>query len=127
MPQLETLLDESTLSAGSSATGSSFDTDRFYKICVQAQVTGNSSATADLRVHIRGSNDNSNWDTVDIGTDNSGYFDVPVSDDGGNEVISSAAVNAGYPYLRPVVENLDSTYSATGVKVTAKGDFLETT
>lgn len=114
---VKTILDESSISGGATVTGSSFRTRGAFRCALQGIATGNASCTSDVRIHVRASLDEVDWDTVDVGESNTGNFDVPVSSDAGNETISSAAFNTGYEYIRPVAENLDATYAASNVKV----------
>jgi len=79
-------------------------------LALTAVVNFDSSATEDVRVHVRSSYDGSNYDTVDIGASQQGYWDVPVN--AGSEVQSTTNEWTDPKYLKVIVENLDS--NATG-------------
>lgn len=79
-------------------------------LALTAVVNFDGSATEDVRIHVRSSYDGTNYDDVDIGGNQQGFWDVPV--DQGVEVQSTANEWTDPKYLKVIVENLDS--NATG-------------
>ena len=119
-----TIIDESTLGAGASTSLSDNQqaiklTDKANTLVIQAKATGDASCTEDVRVHIRGSIDDDDYSTVDIGAYQTGYFDIPVSDDAGNVVRVVTAHDFAYNYLKFIVENLDSGYGVSDILIRA--------
>lgn len=119
-----TVLDKSSLGSGSSTNLSDNKqpiklTDKADTCVVVAEATGDANASSDVRVHLRGSIDDSDYTTVDIGGSQTGYFDIPVTGDAGNKVRAIASFDYAWPYLKVIAENLDSTYTASDVLVKA--------
>lgn len=79
-------------------------------LALTAIVNFDASATEDVRIHVRSSYDGTNYDDVDIGSNQQGNWDVPVN--AGSEVQSTANEWTDPKYLKVIVENLDS--NATG-------------
>lgn len=107
------ILDEASV-GGSSSTALSdctaVDLSIDTTLTLTAIVNFDASATEDVRIHVRSSYDGTNYDDVDVGSSQQGYWDVPV--DAGNEVQSTVAEWTDYKYIKVIVENLDS--NATG-------------
>lgn len=107
------ILDVASISANSETTLSdctAVELSIGTTLAFTVVVNFDASATEDVRVHVRSSYDGSNYDTVDIGQSQQGYWDVPVN--AGSEVQSTANVWTDPKYLKVIVENLDS--NATG-------------
>lgn len=75
-------------------------------LAMTVKVTFDASATKDVRIHLRSSYDDTNYDTVDIGASNQGYFNVPVN--AGNTVQMTVNEWTDPKYFKVIVENLDS-------------------
>ena len=79
----------------------------------EVEATFNSSATAGLSISWYASYDNSNYDTSALRTDS-----VAVS--AGNSVrVPLDSIDPNPMYLKATVENLDSTYAVTNLKIIA--------
>ncbi len=79
-------------------------------LALTAVVNFDGAATEDVRIHVRSSYDGTNYDDVDIGSNQQGNWDVPVN--AGSEVQSTANEWTDPKYIKVIVENLDS--NATG-------------
>jgi len=124
MANIYTIINENTLGAGASTSLSDNKqaiklTSKAFTLVIQAEATGHASCTDDIRVHIRGSIDNDDYSTVDIGAYRTGYFNIPVSDDAGNTVRVITAHDFAYNYLKLIVENLDTSYDASDILIKA--------
>lgn len=105
----ETILPSTTVSGNSStalADCSPVDLSIDPTLALTVQVTYDASATEPVRIHLRSSHDNTNYDTVDIGQNQEGYWDVPVN--AGNTVQSTVNEWTDPKYIKVIAENLDS-------------------
>jgi len=115
----EEKLNEATLAHSTTTTASDCESQSLVKaasLAVEGVVTFHASATGAVRFHVRASitDDDTSFDqAVDIGADQDGYFDVPVT--------QGATVRATAPFghealnVRIFAENLDGVYAATNV------------
>lgn len=107
------ILDEASIGGNSSTALSdctAVDLSIDTTLALTAVVNFDASATEDVRIHLRSSYDGTNYDDVDVGANQEGYWDVPVNS--GNEVQATASEWTDYKYVKVIVENLDS--NATG-------------
>lgn len=120
---VDTILEESSLGAGASTSLSDSNevkiTEKGFIVAFAAEAIGDANCNDDVRVHLRGSLDGNDYSTVDIGDVQTGYFDIPVSDDAGNLVRSITATDFSYNYIKVIAENLDTTYTSSDVVVKA--------
>lgn len=75
-------------------------------LSLTVKVSFDGAATDPVRIHVRSSYDDNNYDTVDIGANQQGHWDVPVS--AGNTVQSTANEWTDPKYIKVIIENLDS-------------------
>ena len=105
----QTILPTTTVSGNSStdlADCSPVDLSIDPTLALTVQVAFDGSATEDVRIHIRSSHDDTSYDTVDIGANQQGYWDVPVN--AGNTVQSTTNEWTDPKYIKVIVENLDA-------------------
>ena len=111
-----TIINESSIAAGASTTladCTALSLARAITLYLQAEATFDASATGGLTIKYYTSNDNTNWDTVEWLTDT-----VAVSP--GNTVrVPFNPISTAPLYLKALVENLDSTYAVTNVRIIA--------
>lgn len=108
------LLTIASLGASGKQEGGTVDIITARTLVVSARATYNASATLGLRVHLLFSPDGINWDTVDYAV-----FDLDLA--AGATVQETHIVDppeTGYMTFK--VENLDTVYAATNVKLWAQ-------
>ena len=113
--QVETLLAEATLAAGASTKLSACKMVQLQFVKTLALTVGvryHGSATKAVRVHIRTSPYGGVYDSEDLVA-----FDAPFQ--AGSQQQKTVLVNPDTLFLKVIVENLDATYDAYDVKVTA--------
>lgn len=119
-----TILEQSSLGTGASTSLSDNDqpvklTDKANTCVIVAEATGDTNTSSDVRVHLRGSIDDEDYSTVDVGDVQTGYFDIPVSDDAGSKVRAIISLDFAFPYIKVIAENLSTTYAASDIVVKA--------
>jgi len=103
---IEQKLSNYLLSAGSSVNIDLTVPDGGSAIALIVKATYNPSATAGVRFYVYWSPDGLNWDT-----DTDEFYDHPFA--AGATKQKTYIVHAITPYVRIVIENLDSTYAVT--------------
>ena len=111
-----TMIDLSTLAAGASTTGAdctALDLSRTIALFFELEATFDASATDGLTVSWFCSYNGTDWDTAEWLTDS-----VAVS--AGNSVrVPLNPINPSAMYLRAIIQNNDSTYAVTNLKLIA--------
>ena len=111
-----TMIDLSTLAAGTSTTGAdctALDLSRTIALFFELEATFDASATDGLTVSWFCSYNGTDWDTAEWLTDS-----VAVS--AGNSVrVPLNPINPSAMYLRAIIQNNDSTYAVTNLKLIA--------
>ncbi len=82
------------------------------KLAIAIECTYDSVAKAGLRVHVRGSDDGVNCDTVDM-------FSFDIHHQPGKNVRKTVNFSPNSKFARIIVENLDNSHNVKSVKVTA--------
>jgi len=117
----EILTTVGTLPAGNIATSNQVDLTKasHFTITVRADIDG--SADAGLTCYLRSSPDGTLWDTVDVGWDETGNFDIPSSFSAahaGSAIQKTVPLEEVFKYIRFHVEN-NATVAANNVSATA--------
>jgi len=111
-----TMINLSSLAGGASSTGTdctALDLSRTIALFFELEATFDASATDGLSVKWYCSYDGTNWDTAEWLTDS-----VAVS--AGNSVrVPLNPINPSAMYLRAIIQNNDSTYAVTNLKLIA--------
>jgi len=111
-----TLIDLSTLAAGASTTGAdctALDLSRTIALFFELEATFDTSATDGLTISWFCSYNGMDWDTAEWLTDT-----IAVSP--GNSIrVPLNPINPSAMYLRAVIQNNDSTYAVTNLKLIA--------
>ena len=111
-----TIIDLSTLAAGASTTGAdctALDFSRTIALFFELEATFDASATDGLTISWFCSYNGTDWDTAEWLTDT-----IAVSP--GNSVrVPLNPINPSAMYLRAVIQNNDSTYAVTNLKLIA--------
>jgi len=110
----KTTLGPSTTTTLSDCTRINLETAAQFAVEVSASFD-NSSMSA-LRVHLRSSADGSNYDSVDIGPNENGYFDLDAGT--GKPERKTAPVWPDFRYLKVLAENRDTSATVHSLTVT---------
>ena len=111
----KTLVDEGSVATSTSTTLADSKVielgEHTNDVVVVAEGQADSNATSDVTIHIRNSYNGEDFDTVDADS-----FDVPTSESD-SLVRKSYVTKNKLHFLKAIVENGDSTYTADDVKV----------
>jgi len=113
--QTETILEKKTLAAGASTKlveCKHLDLQFVKTLALTVSIRYHPSATAGVRVHVRTAPAGGVYDTEDLTS-----FDAPFA--AGSQQQKTVLINPDMLFLKVIVENLDTSYEAYDVKVTA--------
>ena len=119
----QTIISEASLPAGSTTSLADCDPVDLTESAMQAmtvKVDYHGSAASAVTAHVRSSPEgtaSSDFDTVDIGSNQQGYWDIPLS--AGSTVQSTVFEHPDAKYVKVLVENKDSTYATGSLVVKA--------